>query len=265
MDIFKRSLAPVSSEAWEEIEEEAKDVLDLKLTGRKVVDLKGPYGLDFAAVNNGRSEAIDGEVGGVEYKRRLTTPAVEIKVPFTLEIEELDKADRGAPDVELDPVIDAADKLAAAENSIIFHGQSTSGLEGIISASEHETFSISDQIEKIMSQLARAKEKLFDEDIGGPYSLLLSPELFTCLFEYNDRGYPVQKRIASLLGNEPLHVPGLESNGVLMPQNSDDFELFIGQDTTIGYEGVSDDKVELYLFESLSFRINAPEAAVVLD
>jgi uncharacterized linocin/CFP29 family protein len=40
--------------------------------------------------------------------------------------------------------------------------------------------------------------------------------------------------------------------------------MTVGQDFSVGYRSASDDSVSLYLEESLAFRINTPEAAVVL-
>ena len=54
MDLLKRSLAPITPEAWEQIDEEAKRVLRLHLAGRKLVDVDGPYGWQHGAVNTGR-------------------------------------------------------------------------------------------------------------------------------------------------------------------------------------------------------------------
>jgi uncharacterized linocin/CFP29 family protein len=43
-----------------------------------------------------------------------------------------------------------------------------------------------------------------------------------------------------------------------------DFELWIGQDASIGYAHHDKEHVELYLTESLTFRVLEPAAAVPL-
>ena len=50
-DMLKRSLAPVTDEAWAEIENTAKQTLKPLLSARKLVYFKGPKGWDYAAVN----------------------------------------------------------------------------------------------------------------------------------------------------------------------------------------------------------------------
>ena len=60
MDLLKRQLAPITTEAWEQIDEEARRVLKLHLAGRKLVDFVGPLGWQAGAVNTGRLKHIQG-------------------------------------------------------------------------------------------------------------------------------------------------------------------------------------------------------------
>ena len=58
MDLLKRDLAPILPEAWELIDREATRVLKLNLAGRKLVDVRGPHGWQFASVNTGRLQPL---------------------------------------------------------------------------------------------------------------------------------------------------------------------------------------------------------------
>src|SRR3569623_2013451 len=58
MDLLKRQLAPITSEAWDQIDDEAKRVLALHLAGRKLVDFTGPHGWQLGGVNTGRLQQI---------------------------------------------------------------------------------------------------------------------------------------------------------------------------------------------------------------
>ncbi|MEX0982798.1 MAG: family 1 encapsulin nanocompartment shell protein [Bacteroidales bacterium] len=51
---------------------------------------------------------------------------------------------------------------------------------------------------------------------------------------------------------------------ILVSERGGDFELSIGQDISIGYDGHDSDKVKLYFTESFMFRIIGPEAFTVL-
>jgi len=58
MNNLHRELAPISDEAWTQIEEEAARTFKRHLAGRRLVDVAGPSGLDYSAVGRGRVRAI---------------------------------------------------------------------------------------------------------------------------------------------------------------------------------------------------------------
>src|ERR1700709_2860510 len=99
MDLLKRELAPITTEAWRQIDEEARRVLTLHLAGRKLVDFSGPHGFGLGAVNTGRLRplAADGP-NHVGHAIRVVAPLVELRAPIVLPILELDYAARGAKD-----------------------------------------------------------------------------------------------------------------------------------------------------------------------
>src|SRR5215203_5700043 len=118
MDLLKRELAPVTAEAWKQIDDEARRVLRLHLAGRKLVDFSGPHGWELGAVNTGRLKHIEGAaVEHVGHAIRDVRPLVELRSAVVLPILELDAAARGAVDLNLDPVIVTAERSARAEDS----------------------------------------------------------------------------------------------------------------------------------------------------
>ena len=56
MNNLHRELAPISDVAWAQIEEEAARTLKRYLTGRRVVDVKGPGGPMPSAVGTGHQQ-----------------------------------------------------------------------------------------------------------------------------------------------------------------------------------------------------------------
>ena len=68
MGLLKRQHAPITSEAWDQIDEEARRVLKLNLAGRKLVDFSGPHGWSLAGINTGRLRHIEkGPIAGVSH------------------------------------------------------------------------------------------------------------------------------------------------------------------------------------------------------
>src|SRR6056297_2836912 len=116
MDILRRSLAPVSQEAWQEIDEQASIIFHNVLTGRRFVDVEGPKGIDFGAIPMGRLDMDENQkLDQVRYGVHRTQPLTEIRRSFKLNIWELDNAVRGAEDVDLGELEAAAGEIAEFE------------------------------------------------------------------------------------------------------------------------------------------------------
>ncbi len=258
-DILNRSQAPIADEIWDFLDEEAREVLEKRLNGRRVVDVNGPLGLDAAAINTGRCQDLKGA-----YRCRESIPFVEIEVPVTVPRAELEAFARGAEDAESDPVREAAEHAAELENRAIFAGLEEADIEGIISSSEHEEISVEDDRSSFYSAVWEARRTLDLENVPGPYQLVLGDRHYHLLNELETACYPLYKKLEDLLGTEIIYLPELEDRGVMLAPG-DDFELFLGQDMSLGYKDSDRENIELFLFETFTFRVNAPEAAVVLS
>ncbi len=264
MDILKREIAPIVPAAWAEIDDEARRVLRPELAGRHVVDVDGPHGWDFAAINTGKLELLDEEPQpGVHVGLRVVRPLIEVRTPFVLDLLELDTAARGAPDIELQPVVDAALRMARFEDGVLFNGYAPAGVTGIIAGSPHEPISIP-AADRYPHAIAAARERLYRAGVDGPYALVLSPECDEELSQATDDGYPIRKLIDRQLIDGPLVRSQAIDGAVLISRRGGDFSLTIGQDLSIGYASHDRDRVELYLTESLTVQTLEPAAAIHL-
>src|SRR5271163_870587 len=84
MNNLHRELAPISDQAWAEIEEEASRTLKRYLAGRRVVDVQGPAGAKLSAVGTGHQKAIAAPGAGILARQREVKALVELRVPFVL-------------------------------------------------------------------------------------------------------------------------------------------------------------------------------------
>lgn len=265
MDLLKRNFAPILPEAWEEIDDEARQVLGVHLGGRKVVDFDGPHGWEYPAVNLGRLEQLaEPSEDGAELSLRQVQPLAEVRVPFHLSLQELDAVSRGAEDPELEPVAEAAEDLARVENTAIFKGSPELGVEGIAELSPHPHHELPDDPVHTPHAVVQAAEELRKAGVGGPYGLALGADAYTSLAEAADDGYPIRRHVDELIDGPIVWVPSLDG-GVLVSLRGEDFVLTVGQDLSVGYAAHDHDDVELFLTESFTFRVLEPAAAVVLD
>jgi uncharacterized linocin/CFP29 family protein len=262
VDLLKRKLAPITPEAWQQIDDEAKRVLQLHLAGRKLVDVDGPHGWQYAAVNTGLL-ALKSDGGlGVPWGIRDVVPLIELRVPIELSIMDLDNAARGAL-VDLAPVIAAAERVARAEDLAIFNGFKPAGIEGIIGKSPHAAPTIPDDYADYPSVVVEAVEALRRGGINGPYALALGPDCYAGLSQAAEDGYPIRDRVQRFLDGPMVWAPQVDG-AVVLSVRGGDFKLTVGQDLSIGYASHSRDKVELYITESFAFRVHEPGAAVHL-
>jgi uncharacterized linocin/CFP29 family protein len=260
-----RELAPITDDAWTQIDEEATRSLKHFLAARRLVDFTGPLGWGASSVELGRIDAIDGgPLGGVMASRRRVMPLIELLTPMPLARAELAAAARGATDVDLDAVIDAGRVAALAEDHLVFHGYPEGGIVGIIPASPHEAVAIGSDYSHYPEHVADAVAALRSADIAGPYAIALGSRCYTAVTETTEHGgYPVFEHIRQILGGPVVWAPAVDG-AVVLSQRGGDFELTVGQDFSIGFSSAEAATVELYIEESLGFRVNTPEAAVHL-
>jgi len=265
MNNLKRELAPISSAAWKEIDAEATRQLKLKLAGRKLVDFEGPLGPTAVAVSTGRREPINSPpVADIEASRRQSQPLVELRSYFELSREEMDSVERGAKDPELHPLIEAAGRIAQAEDTAIFHGYAAGGIKGIDQVTTNPTLPIPDDYQAYPHSIAEATRLLRMAGVDGPYGIALGTRYYTGLTQaVGDGGYPVLNVVRKLVDGPLVWAPAI-NGAVVMSQRGGDFELTVGTDLSIGYQSHTDRVIRLYLVETMAFRVVTPEAAVAL-
>jgi uncharacterized linocin/CFP29 family protein len=265
MSHLLREQAPITEKAWSLIDEEARERLTPALAARKLVDFSGPHGWEHSATNMGRTHpGADAEFEGVFTRQRRVLPVVELRAPFAVSREELRDADRGAVDVDLDALADAARRAATAENRAIFHGFEAAGIGGIAETSTHDAITLGEDCERYPRHVATAVEALLAVGIDGPYGLALGPEAYTRVLQTSEHGgYPLLEHLRKIIGGPLVWSPGVEG-AVVVSLRGGDFLYDAGEDLSVGYEDHDADEVRLYLEESFTFRVATPEAAVAL-
>jgi uncharacterized linocin/CFP29 family protein len=260
-----RDLAPISGAAWAEVDVEAKRSLENFLAARRLVDFSGPHGWAASAITLGSVEALaKGPSDGVDGARRAVQPYVELRASFTLQRAELDAIERGHTSPDLDPVVDAARRIALAEDTAVLRGYETAGITGIAEATPHDPIDLGDGFGEYPRWVAMAVARLRDAGVEGPYGIALGPRCYAGILETTeDGGYPVLERLRLILGGPVVYAPAVDG-ALVLSMRGDDFELSSGQDIAIGYQSHDATSVTLYLEESLTFHAHSPEAAIAL-
>ncbi len=261
MDILKRAMAPISESAWGEIDAEAARVLKANLSARGLVDFVGPAGWSKAAVNLGRLKTTDKTlVKGVEWGLREVQPLIELRVPFALDIWDLDNVDRGSQTPDLEPVAEAARKIALFEETAVYQGYAAAGIQGLCQAAG-KPIPLSKNPAKLLPVLEEGILALQKNGVNGPYQLVLGDEFFQMVMAGDDKGYPLSRRVRELAGSDILWSPALDT-GVLLSRRGGDYVFTSGQDFSIGWHAHDTRTVKLFLTESFTFQVLEPAAAV---
>lgn len=263
MNHLLREKAPITDAAWHELDREARERLLPALAARRLVDFAGPHGWAHSAVNIGRSTDIDEPLAGLRARQRRVMPLVELRAFFALSRTELDDFERGATDIDLVPLDEAAARMARAENVAVFHGWPTAGIAGM-AAGTFPPVPLPADYRSYPAAVAKAVEHLRTAGITGPYGLALGPDAFTGVVgSAEDAGLIVFDHLHRILDGPVVWAPGL-SGAVVVSLRGGDFTLHVGEDLSLGYHHHDADTVHLYLEESFTFLITTTEGAVAL-
>jgi uncharacterized linocin/CFP29 family protein len=254
-----RDLAPISSEAWQEIDERAEEVLKSQLTARKVVNVNGPKGADFTVISEGRLVEVE-EEGNVSHANYQVLPLTEARIEFSMKRWELDNIIRGAKDVDYEPLEKAAKEIARFEEKAIFNGIESTIIEGIDEVVSGDAIEFGDNPKDILGALTEGVIKLKNAFAEGPYTLVASPEVYKKLMA-QDTGYPFADKVKKLIGGDIL-LNHVIDGAYLLPTNHEDLEFTIGRDFSIGYQAHNIDEVRFFITESFTFRVLDPEIIV---
>jgi uncharacterized linocin/CFP29 family protein len=264
MNNLHRKLAPISDKAWEQIEQEAARTLKRHLAARRVVDVVGPKGTELSGVGTGHLQKIQPPDDGIQASLREVKALVELRVPFELSRRDLDAVERGANDPDLQPLKNAARKIAFAEDRAIFEGYELAGIPGIHHGTSNPAIPLPAKVDDYPIAVAKAVSQLREAGVNGPYTLLLGEQAYTTVSGTTDAGYPILRDIQNLVEGEIIWAPAIKG-GVVLTTRGGDFELHLGQDISIGYLSHNENTVQLYLQESFTFLHLTAEAAVMLE
>jgi uncharacterized linocin/CFP29 family protein len=264
MNHLYRDLAPISETAWKAIDQDAKTRLTTHLAARKMVDFAGPHGWEHSATNLGRIHTITGPSEGVVAAQRSVLPLVELRAEFSVSRVQLDDAERGATDLDLAELDEAARRIALGENVTVFHGHQAAGIRGITESTSHQPIVHGPDMMLFGESVARAVDTLRQAGTDGPYGMAICPQMYTKIVESTEYGgHLLFDHLRQILGGPLVWAPGVEG-GIVLSLRGGDFLFDSGQDLSIGYLDHDADVVRLYIEESFSFRVIEPDAAVAL-
>ncbi len=259
MDFLKRQLAPLTEEAWHGIDERATEVLKSVLTARKVVKVEGPRGLNHTVIPEGRLSILEEDPENVSTGLFKVKPLIETRTSFTLDRWEMDNLTRGARDVDLGPLEEAARKAALFEENAIFNGYEKGNIQGLVQSAE-KTLEFGQDGSSIMDAITDGVLTLNNNFANPPLNLVAGEKAWHQI-NHEAGAYPLYKQIRELIEGDILFSPALDG-ALLLPYDHEDLELNLGIDFSIGYQSHDTRVVRLFIAESFTFRVLDPALVV---
>ncbi len=261
MDLLRRELAPISPLGWNEIDAMARETLVANLSGRKFIDIDGPHGLGHACVTLGRLDVPSAQDSDtVRYGVHQVQPLVEARANFTLKTWELDNAERGAKDIQLDALVGACRDIALFEEKAIYEGFAPGSIAGLMTSVRGNELGLSLDMDAIVDAVSEGQTRLLKEGVEGDANFVVSPKIWKFLARSTPGG-TLRAIVENQIGGKVIYSE-LVRDALLVASRGGDLELTVGQDLAIGYHSHTATEINLFVTESFTFRVVAPEALV---
>jgi uncharacterized linocin/CFP29 family protein len=265
MDYTNRQAAPFDSEIWDLIDQAAVKMARDLLTGRRFLEVQGPFGVGLTAVEVGQDQYCrqpKPEEAGAVLGRALSVPM--LRKSFELSIRRIAAYKEMGQPLNLLPAEHAAEAVARREEEFIYYGQKDFGLPGLLNADGRNQHTIADwsDIDQALNDVLAAVNALDAKGYRGPYALALSHVLYNGLF----RPYPgtdlLQLQHLGKLCERGVYKAPIQGGVLVDPRVG---HLLIGQDLKAGYTAQDGVHYQLYLTESLVLLIEQPGAICTLN
>ncbi len=254
-----REDAPFGSEIWEKLDAAMIQAAKQQLSGRRLLEIEGPFGLGLKSIPLADVKGDDGMI------LSQSQPLVWIQEGFELSARDLANYEREKITLNVRPVIEATRACTALEDKMIFEG--AGGAPGLLTVEGAQELELSawDAVGAAGNDIIDAVTLLDGAGVHGPYTLALAPKHYNLLLRLYERGNRSEmEHVKTMVTEGIVKAPALESGGVLMASGRQYASLVLGQDLTIGFIGPAGDQVEFFISESLALRVRVPEAVCVL-
>ncbi len=263
-DYLTREDAPFGDEIFEKLDEVVASVAKSQLSARRLLDIEGPYGLALKSVPLNDAVVSDGDV---QLLSSPVLPVPMIQTTFTLSTRDLASYEETGFSLDTESVARAAMAAAAAEDSLLFEGNTGIGLTGLLTVVGSQTVTLGnwDEPGPAGSDTIAALTALDAAGFHGPYLMALATDLYNRLYRLLPQGFQTEMQyLESIVGGKIIKAPGIKSGGVVLAEGKQFASIVIGQDMSVGYIGPQESEFEFKIVESIAPRIRVPSSICVL-
>lgn len=260
MAYLNRASASFPSALWTHIDNAVAHAARDRLTGRRFLEVDGPYGVGLTSLELGADDfcrqPAPNEAGAV-VSRAIAVPM--LRKSFGLSVRRLQgHLEMGLP-LDLTPAEDAAEAVAHREEEFIYYGQPEFGLDGLLTVAGRHEIPAGEwgKVEQALDDVLVAVGQLDDEGFSGPYALALSPRRYNTLFRRYEGTDMLQLEHLKRLCELGVYKARIEGAVVVDPHVG---RIVVGQDMMTGYSAHDGIHYQLFVSESLVLQIDEPKA-----
>jgi uncharacterized linocin/CFP29 family protein len=260
MDYLNRTQSQLPDKIWSEIDRTAVEAARERLTGRRFLELQGPFGVGLTAIEAGNDDYCrqpSPDEAGAVMGRAISVPM--LRRAFRLSVRRIAGYLENGQPLDLTPVQDAAEAVANREEEFVYRGQPDFRLPGLLTHEGHQQLQGGDwsAVETALGDVLAAVTQLDDAGYRGPYGLALAPPLYNGLFRLYPGSDISQIEHLRHLCTRGIYKAPIEGGVLVDPRVG---ALVLGQDLRAGYIRQDGVHYELYLTESIVLRIDEPRA-----
>jgi uncharacterized linocin/CFP29 family protein len=248
-----------------EIEKAAISAARDILTGRKILDVEGPYGLGLTNLEVGNDDICRepgaGEASAV-VSHALSLPMIYRR--FSLSKRRIAAHQEAGQPLNLKVAEDAGQAVAAREEEFVYHGQPSFHLPGLLTAEGRSNVKGGNwnNIDAVLDNVIEAVNILDGKGHRGPYGLALEPVLYNNLFRRYAGTDLLQIEHLKRLCTRGIVKAAIEG-GVLVAKEVG--SLVLGQDMQVSYLGPDAAHENFTISESVALKIEAPDAICAIS
>jgi uncharacterized linocin/CFP29 family protein len=250
----------ITSGLLDRIEEAAISAAREILSGRRIIDVEGPYGIGLTTVevgNDDRYREPGPEEASAVVSHALSVPMIYRR--FAISKRRIAAFQETAQPLNLKVAEDAAQAVATREEDFIYHGQSDFRLGGLLTVEGRQNVKAGnwDNVDEVLGDVITAVNVLDGRGYRGPYGLALAPELYNSLFRRYAGSDLLQIEHLKRLCTRGIVKAAIEGC-VLVAR--DVGSLVVGQDLQVNHLTSDAAHEQFSVSESLVLKIEAPDA-----
>jgi uncharacterized linocin/CFP29 family protein len=262
-----RDDAPFGGQVWEKIDNTVVAAARGQLCGRRLLHVKGPYGLGLKALPSVDKPVNEKTAGGAKMAASCVTPLAMIQSEFTLPTRDIAAFEQSGLPPDLGDAAKAAIDCARQEDNLIFNGSKSLGLKGLLNIDGSHSVKLKswNEVGAAAEDIIQAVTALDGAGFHGPYALALTPKLYNLLFRRYPQGNATElEHLSQIITDGIVKAPAIQAGGILLCTSGPFANIVLGQDIMTGFNGPVADGYEFPVLESVALWLSQPEALCIL-